>query len=455
MAAPHAQTYQPTALADTSSVLVVKHTFFEVVDTMDGAAFLGQCRRISSDPGIFESCEQGEQAEYDADRDGPVEFELAGLSDTETNPADKGLPQMSCCREDGPCLGALQGVPPTGSGATTSTAPSEHGSEEPSQPHDAPVEVRAGGGVGPPSGRSTPGESAASSGHPGTEEAEGEREEPQQAADDESLLSRLVSENARLALENKLLRENARLTMENKMLSKGLSEGNLAFSLWWRRQCETLPEVDGAPPPPAPAAWPAACAAAPGARGGAAGLAGPQQPPQGRRERRLEAVSESLAGVPHGAELDAPAPDARTTVMLRNLPNNYTRAMVLAMLNDEGFAGRYNFLYLPIDFKSRACLGYAFVNLVDAKSTAAFWATFDGFSKWMLPSRKVCTVSWSGPHQGLEAHVERYRNSPVMHPSVPDEYKPVIFEDGLRVVFPAPTKAPRAPRIRNSRDSLA
>ena len=28
---------------------------------------------------------------------------------------------------------------------------------------------------------------------------------------------------------------------------------------------------------------------------------------------------------------------------------------------------------------------------------------------------KVCRVTWSGPHQGLAAHVERYRNSPVMH----------------------------------------
>ena len=28
---------------------------------------------------------------------------------------------------------------------------------------------------------------------------------------------------------------------------------------------------------------------------------------------------------------------------------------------------------------------------------------------------KVCQVSWSGPHQGFDAHVARYRNSPVMH----------------------------------------
>eukprot|EP00930_Biecheleria_cincta_P029756 TRINITY_DN20665_c0_g2_i2.p1 TRINITY_DN20665_c0_g2~~TRINITY_DN20665_c0_g2_i2.p1 ORF type:complete len:510 (-),score=94.08 TRINITY_DN20665_c0_g2_i2:536-2002(-) len=125
-----------------------------------------------------------------------------------------------------------------------------------------------------------------------------------------------------------------------------------------------------------------------------------------------------------------------TTVMLRNLPNNYTRAMLLKMLDDEGFAGVYNFLYLPIDFKTQACLGYAFVNLVDPSQVVNFWSKFSGFSNWVLPSKKVCSVGWSGPHQGLEAHVERYRSSPVMHPSVPDECKPVIFEQGVRVQFP-------------------
>ena len=28
---------------------------------------------------------------------------------------------------------------------------------------------------------------------------------------------------------------------------------------------------------------------------------------------------------------------------------------------------------------------------------------------------QVCEVSWSGPKQGFKAHVDRYKNSPVMH----------------------------------------
>ena len=47
--------------------------------------------------------------------------------------------------------------------------------------------------------------------------------------------------------------------------------------------------------------------------------------------------------------------------------------------------------------------------------------------------------------RAVQAHVERYRNSPVMHRSVPDEYKPVIFKNGVRKNFPRPTKKVKAP----------
>jgi len=142
---------------------------------------------------------------------------------------------------------------------------------------------------------------------------------------------------------------------------------------------------------------------------------------------------------------------SRTTVMLRNLPNNYTRATLMELMEKEGFGSAYNFLYLPIDFKTQAALGYAFVNLVHPCVAEQFWRVFDGFSRWSVPSRKLCLVSWCEPHQGLETQIERYRNSPVMHDSVPDVYKPVLLQGGVRVCFPPPTKAMRAPRGRDCR----
>jgi len=126
--------------------------------------------------------------------------------------------------------------------------------------------------------------------------------------------------------------------------------------------------------------------------------------------------------------------------------------MLLGLLDSEGFSGHYDFVYLPIDFKSHASLGYAFVNLTTTKHAEGCWKAFEGFNKWVVPSQKVCSVNWSTPFQGLDSHVDRYRNSPVMHENVPDEYKPMLFTGTDRVMFPSPTKKIRAPRIRPGRD---
>merc|ERR1712159_580188 len=87
------------------------------------------------------------------------------------------------------------------------------------------------------------------------------------------------------------------------------------------------------------------------------------------------------------------APGAQTTVMLRNIPNNYNREMVLELLNSEGFQGDYDFVSLPMDFHRMAGLGYAFVNLVNPDAAERVKAHFEGFSGWKLASLKICEVS--------------------------------------------------------------
>lgn len=148
------------------------------------------------------------------------------------------------------------------------------------------------------------------------------------------------------------------------------------------------------------------------------------------------------------SELSESVDETRTTVMLRNLPNNYTCDMLLELVDAMGFSGRYDLVYLPVDFSTGAGLGYAFVNLVCPQDVPNFWEGFAGFCDWVVPSDKVCSVTWSHPHQGLQSHLERYRNSPVMHASVPDGWKPALFENGMRVPFPTPTKKLKAPRIK-------
>jgi len=56
-------------------------------------------------------------------------------------------------------------------------------------------------------------------------------------------------------------------------------------------------------------------------------------------------------------------------------------------------------------------------------------------------------VVWNDKCQGLSELVERYRNSPVMHASVPQECKPVIFLNGRTVKFPEPTQQIKPPKV--------
>lgn len=143
------------------------------------------------------------------------------------------------------------------------------------------------------------------------------------------------------------------------------------------------------------------------------------------------------------------AGDSRTTVVLRRLPRDCTRELVVQLLDRAGFHAKYDFVYLPIDFATETSMSYAFVNIVDPGMVPSFWQAFEGFSDWPAPCAKTCRVTWSEAHQGREALIERYRDSPVMHHSVPDRFRPQLFEDGVPCQFPLPHKAPKAPRARN------
>lgn len=145
--------------------------------------------------------------------------------------------------------------------------------------------------------------------------------------------------------------------------------------------------------------------------------------------------------------------DWRTTVMLRGLPTDLTRDVLAQMLNEQGFVGFYDLVYLPVDFSTGIGLGYAFVNCTLPSLVPPIWTAFDGRKEWPIESDKVCSASWSDPHQGLAAHIERYQNSPVMHPDVPEGWKPALYVHGMHVAFPPPSKRIKAPKVRSKKGS--
>jgi hypothetical protein len=135
----------------------------------------------------------------------------------------------------------------------------------------------------------------------------------------------------------------------------------------------------------------------------------------------------------HDLSLDAES--GPTSLVLRNIPKDLTRTMLLSILNAN--SAQYDFVYLPLEFDKPGNLG--FVNMITYHEAFRMKAHFDGFSSWGVRTTDTCEAEWS-TSQGIAQHIEHYRNSRVMHERVPDEFKPVLFRNGERVAFPPPTR---------------
>jgi len=141
------------------------------------------------------------------------------------------------------------------------------------------------------------------------------------------------------------------------------------------------------------------------------------------------------------------ARDNEMTVMLRNIPTQLTPKEVLEHL--QAYRGVMDFLYVPIDFKNNCNLGYAFINFnrkdVGSRFCSACETLFPGQEKvaFVQPARV----------EGLAANVKRFRNSSVMG-VLTEEYKPMLFENGVQKPFPGPSKKlpPVGPRFRPTHD---
>jgi len=139
----------------------------------------------------------------------------------------------------------------------------------------------------------------------------------------------------------------------------------------------------------------------------------------------------------------------RTTLVLKNLPFICPNTTLVELLDSHGLHGLYDLLYVPTNFRTWQSYGYAFVNWVSQDSAVEAMLRLDGYTGWTTAERGALEIDWCDAAQGLEVHLQRFRDSPVMHPSVPDGYKPMFFRNGVRQHFPRPTKPIRAPRCKH------
>eukprot|EP00258_Populus_trichocarpa_P000126 XP_002297875.3 protein MEI2-like 4 isoform X1 [Populus trichocarpa] len=129
--------------------------------------------------------------------------------------------------------------------------------------------------------------------------------------------------------------------------------------------------------------------------------------------------------------------DNRTTLMIKNIPNKYTSKMLLAAI-DEHHKGSYNFIYLPIDFKNKCNVGYAFINMIDPSQIIPFYQAFNG-KKWeKFNSEKVALLAYARI-QGKTALIAHFQNSSLMNED--KRCRPILFNTdgpnaGDQVPFP-------------------
>lgn len=115
--------------------------------------------------------------------------------------------------------------------------------------------------------------------------------------------------------------------------------------------------------------------------------------------------------------------DSRTTLMIKNIPNKYTSKMLLSTI-DEHHKGTYDFIYLPIDFKNKCNVGYAFINLNDPKHIIPFHQAFNG-KKWeKFNSEKVASLAYARI-QGKAALIAHFQNSSLMNED--KRCRPILF----------------------------
>lgn len=140
---------------------------------------------------------------------------------------------------------------------------------------------------------------------------------------------------------------------------------------------------------------------------------------------------------------------APTTLVLGNLPPQLTQVEFVENLDRQGFSTYYDFVHVPVCFTTGRNFGYGIVNATHHRHGQAMAARFHRFAGWRC-GRQRCDVKWALPLQGLEEHVEKYRNHPSMHPMVSEHYRPMCFVDGWRTSLPEPSQWIAPPYIEMS-----
>ena len=86
--------------------------------------------------------------------------------------------------------------------------------------------------------------------------------------------------------------------------------------------------------------------------------------------------------------------DRRTTIMIKNIPNKFTRELLVSTI-DQNFKGTYDLFILPTDGNRNKNFGYSFINFLSSYFIPYFYFMFNN-KKWSgTNSKKICEITYS------------------------------------------------------------
>ena len=118
--------------------------------------------------------------------------------------------------------------------------------------------------------------------------------------------------------------------------------------------------------------------------------------------------------------------DQRTTIMLKNIPRDISQLFLMSFLNNK-YKGKFNFLYLPIDFVKKINVSYAFLNLKNSKDIIEIYLDLHD-KPWSFCKNKIAYISYARI-QGFKSISEHFSKSNLINNELDKSFKPYINDN--------------------------